>query len=184
MPAGTATTATEYAPPPAGSPPAPTAGAPSVIIRVVLTTTGVCPECGKTFGPKGHHPLGTYCSKTCASKVTARTRRTTKGYVISAKGYRHLYRPGHPMAMRTGYLAEHRLVMATQLGRMLTSEEVVDHINGDKLDNRPENLRVMTKKAHDGQSNLGRVRMATCPDCGSHFPLKGRVDSAGPISSP
>ena len=144
--------------------------------------SAVCPECGQTFGPKGHHPLGTYCSKTCTAKANARNRKTTKGFVRSAKGYIHLYRPGHPMAMRTGYVAEHRLVMAETLGRMLLPTEVVDHINGIKDDNRPENLRVMTKKAHDGQSNLGRRRMAHCPECGAHFALKGRVDSAGPIS--
>ena len=145
--------------------------------------SAVCPECGKTFGRKGYHPLMTFCSKTCSCRATARTRPTTKGFVISAKGYIHLYRPGHPMAMRTGYLAEHRLVMAESLGRMLLPTEVVDHINGIKNDNRRENLRVLTKKAHDDLSNRGRVRMATCPDCGSHFPLRGRVDSAGPISN-
>lgn len=127
--------------------------------------------------------MGTYCSRACANRVTARTRPTTKGFVRSLKGYIHLYRPGHPMSMRTGYLAEHRLVMAEVLGRMLEPTEVVDHINGVKDDNRPENLRVLTKTAHDAYSNRGRVRMATCPDCGSHFPLRGHVDSAGPISS-
>jgi hypothetical protein len=149
---------------------------------MVLAQTAICPECGRTFGRKGHHPLMTFCSKACASRVTARTRATTKGFVRTPRGYIHLYRPGHPMAMTTGYVAEHRAVMAEVLGRNLLPTEVVDHINGIKDDNRPENLRVLTKKAHDAMSNRGRVRMATCPDCGSHFELKGRVDSAGPIS--
>lgn len=170
-------------PQPAGSPPAPTVGAPYAIIQGMQAQSAICPECSQTFGPKGHHPLATYCSKACSARANARNRSTTKGFVVSAKGYIHLYRPSHPMAMRTGYVAEHRLVMAETLGRILTPEEVVDHINGIKTDNRPSNLRVMTKKAHDGQSNLGRVRMATCPDCGHRFALRGHVDSAGPISS-
>jgi hypothetical protein len=143
--------------------------------------TRACRECGQEYLIRTSRP-NLYCSRTCANRVTARNRPGTRGFVVSPKGYIHLYRPTHPMAMRTGYVAEHRLVMAEALGRNLLSTEVVDHINGIKNDNRPENLRVLTKKAHDAMSNRGRVRMATCPDCGSHFELRGRVDSAGAIS--
>ncbi|MGH6893185.1 MAG: HNH endonuclease [Dongiaceae bacterium] len=87
------------------------------------------------------------------------------------------------MAMANGYILAHRLVMSDQLGRSLLPTEVVDHINGVKDDNRPENLRVLTKKAHDAMSNLGRKRRARCPSCGHRFLLKGRVDSAGAPTS-
>lgn len=46
------------------------------------------------------------------------------------------------MSKKDGYIMEHRLVMARVLGRPLLKNEVVDHINRDTRDNRPENLRV------------------------------------------
>lgn len=141
---------------------------------------GTCEECGAAFTRESR--ADRFCSRACANRTISRTRATTKGFTRTAKGYIAIYRPTHPMAMRTGYVLEHRLVMAEALGRMLLPTEVVDHINTIKDDNRVENLRVLTKKAHDDLSNKGRIRMAKCPDCGSHFPLRGRVDSAGPIS--
>lgn len=55
---------------------------------------------------------------------------------------------------------EHRVVMEMLLGRKLTRDEVVHHRNGDKKDNRPENLEVMTRAQHIAehrqQMNEGR----------------------------
>jgi hypothetical protein len=43
---------------------------------------------------------------------------------------------------------EHRLVMEMMLGRKLSRSEVVHHLNGNKVDNRIENLEVMSLSDH------------------------------------
>lgn len=61
------------------------------------------------------------------------------------RGYRVIHISG------VGAVLEHRYIMSKFLRRPLKQEEVVHHMNGDKLDNRIRNLRVFPNEASHWQ---------------------------------
>lgn len=69
------------------------------------------------------------------------------GRTLHASGYVRLWRPGHPLAAKDGYVMEHRLVLF-EAGVDVPDDAHVHHRNGDKLDNRLTNLAVIDPAAH------------------------------------
>ncbi|MBP5926952.1 HNH endonuclease [Streptomyces scabiei] len=64
---------------------------------------------------------------------------------------RRISAPGRPNANRHGRILEHRKVLADKLGRPLRPRESAHHKNGDRLDNRPENLELWVRSRPSGQ---------------------------------
>lgn len=78
----------------------------------------------------------------------------------------------HPNQTENGYVLHHRIVMENYLGRILQSHEVVHHINGNKKDNRLENLEVMNVDEHSRIHALEKgqvIVLLKCPSCSKTF---------------
>jgi len=83
------------------------------------------------------------------------------GGSYSRYGYKYIWLPKtDPFFSMTGnapYVAEHRLIMARFLDRLLTKKEVVHHKNGIRNDNRIENLELTIRGEHAKEHNQGYI---------------------------
>lgn len=69
------------------------------------------------------------------------------GRSVMASGYVRVWAPGHPMANADGYALEHRKVLF-DAGVDVPEGHHVHHLNGNKTDNRRENLAVIDEAEH------------------------------------
>ena len=79
---------------------------------------------------------------------------------VNQSGYVEIYKPEHPNSNTSSYILEHRLVMSDSLGRSLLPDENVHHKNGDRTDNRIENLELWSKGQPAGQRVEDKVAHA------------------------
>lgn len=75
-------------------------------------------------------------------------------------GYILVKTPNHPRATGNNYVLEHIVVMEEQLGRSLVPGENVHHKNGNRADNRPENLELWNTSQPAGQRPEDKVAYA------------------------
>jgi hypothetical protein len=126
----------------------------------------VCAGCGKETRRRRdvlHGKIGQwdmrqkYCTLECSHKHTAAqfaARRATGDY-----GVGHISKDGYRVFKGAGgkQIKEHRMVMEKILGRALRGNENVHHINGNRSDNRPENLELWVKTQPCGQRATDKV---------------------------
>lgn len=92
--------------------------------------------------------------------------------LVSKGDYTYAVVRDHPKATALGYVFEHRIVVENNIGRLLTNTEIVHHKNGNKKDNRIENLEVMDYIEHVRMHALERGFLnciLKCPQCSTIF---------------
>jgi endogenous inhibitor of DNA gyrase (YacG/DUF329 family) len=136
-----------------------------------------CPQCGKlSYRSQGQIGSGRiFCNRSCSDDYQRRNR-VTKKCSYCGKEYTkspsqawdtcsnecrglarikrpldrtHNGRPDHPNRSLKGWQYEHRLVTEKSIGRYLASEEVVHHKDGNKSNNDPSNLEILSPQDHN-----------------------------------
>jgi len=69
-----------------------------------------------------------------------------------------IFMPDHPHVNCNGYIPYSRYLMEQKIGRLLNQKEHIHHINENPLDNRIENLLLMTQSEHIGYHNSRRYK--------------------------
>ncbi len=129
-----------------------------------------CDKCGKERWVETRYgkPRSKLC-RTCSikssernEKISASLRRDKSpkwkgGTYIHGDGYNMVYLDSNdfffPMISGNNHVLEHRLVMAKHLGRCLQTFERVHHKNGNRQDNRIENLELIGSQGEHSLSH-------------------------------
>jgi len=136
-----------------------------------------CGYCGKRFEvypSKIKQGRGNFCSSACG-RHTPKKRGANHyhwgGGISTAHGYVTVHSPGHPAANKRGQVYKHRLIMEQNLGRYLLPGEIVHYKDGNKKNNRPENLQLFPsdkehRRFHRGLKRRGIGLTAISPGLG------------------
>jgi len=128
-----------------------------------MPVTVICHNCGTEFKvkPKRVRRGVKYCSMDC------RRGHQYTGKFVRSDGYVAVKVNGR-------FELEHRVIMAQYLNRPLRSDEHTHHRNGNKSDNRLENLEIVgvgehISKYHPSQRQPDKWTTCQCLECGKSF---------------
>lgn len=92
--------------------------------------------------------------------------------IISKGDYNYALVRNHPNSTENNYVLHHRIIMENYLGRLLKKNEVVHHKDGNKKNNKLENLQLLSDEEHKRKHQLEQGRLFVklkCPWCGKIF---------------
>lgn len=109
----------------------------------------VCAYCGEKFSTKKQATK--FCSNKCSAGAKVGVARDD---ITGPNSYNWVggesIKDGYKMVLikKRLYQREHRVVMEKAIGRKLTEDEVVHHIDGNKTNNVIENLKIVSRSQH------------------------------------
>ena len=94
--------------------------------------------------------------------------------IVSKGSYKYAVVKNHPKRTRNRYVLLHRIIMENYLKRVLENNEVVHHIDYNKLNNKLSNLELMLSIEHTKLHAKDKTRkylILKCPWCNKEFEL-------------
>lgn len=122
-----------------------------------------CKQCGN---PMQKRPKEAYWQFDKRQYCSRRCRGIYENQKVDDSQFKPRYRQVKTPDGR--HMLEHRWVVEQHIGRRLRSDEQVHHMNHDRLDNRIENLEVVSTKEH-GLRHTFLPATKKCSVCGSEF---------------
>lgn len=107
---------------------------------------------------KGHQPWNKNTKGIMPTRE--KNHKWINGKTTCKAGYLFIYKPEHPKA-HSNRIPEQILIAEKALGRYLTKNEVIHHINGIKSDNRVENLYLFPSNIEHSSYHVN-FRYAKC----------------------
>jgi len=126
------------------------------------TVARTCAICAKEFQARAYevkHGRARFCSKSCQVRDQHRNgvylgarkgseHHNWKGGVARSGGYLRELAKDHPRAYGGRYIQQHILVVERIIGRQINKREHVHHIDGNRSNNDPKNLALMSNREH------------------------------------
>ena len=109
-----------------------------------------CLPCSRMKKASGKdNPMHSQQAKDNIRKTRLGRSKTYKDGDLGRQVTHRVSKQGYIIKQRDGIrIPEHRTILQESLGRKLSPEEIIHHINGDKKDNSLSNMFLTTKKGH------------------------------------
>ena len=122
--------------------------------HIIDTSPVKCFNCNIEFRQNNYRVKNNkrhFCCKKCDIAYNRKENHYRYSGGIDKQGYVHFLENGKS-------ILAHRRIMEKHIGRKLLNGEIVHHVNHNRLDNRIENLKVMTIGDHSRLHKLGKPR--------------------------